>query len=68
MYEFKVEGMTCGHCIQTITKTLNKLDQSAKVVADLASQTIKVESVQDPKSLAAEIEDAGYTVVSTRTL
>ncbi|HYX33482.1 MAG TPA: heavy-metal-associated domain-containing protein [Oligoflexus sp.] len=68
MYEFKVEGMSCGHCIQTITKTLNNLDQSAKVVADLASQTIKVESVQDPKLLAAEIEDAGYIVVSTRTL
>ncbi|WP_141734862.1 heavy-metal-associated domain-containing protein [Oligoflexus tunisiensis] len=68
MYEFKVEGMTCNHCVQTITKTLTKLDQAAKVVADLPNQTVKVESTQDPKTLAAEIEDAGYTVISTRQL
>jgi copper chaperone len=68
MYEFKVEGMTCNHCVQTITKTLTKFDQAAKVSADLPNQTVKVESTQDPKALAAEIEEAGYTVISTRQI
>jgi copper chaperone len=66
MYEFKVEGMSCNHCVQAITKSLNKLDSRAKVSVDLASQLVTVDSAEDPKTLAAEIEEAGYTVVSTR--
>lgn len=66
MYEFKVEGMTCNHCVQAVTRSLTQLDSTAKVVVDLPSQTVKVESTQDPKALAAEIEEAGYTVVATR--
>lgn len=68
MYEFKVDGMTCGHCVQAITKTLTQLDKGAKVLVDLSSQLVRVESSHDPKTLAAEIEEAGYTVVSTRTI
>lgn len=68
MYEFKVEGMTCNHCVQAITKSLTKLDSRAKVNVDLASKLVKVDSVEDPKTLAAEIEEAGYTVVSTQTV
>lgn len=66
MYEFKVEGMSCNHCVQAITKSLTKLDSRAKVNVDLATQLVKVDSVEDPKTLAAEIEEAGYTVVSSR--
>ena len=68
MYEFKVDGMSCNHCVQTITKSLTKLDSRAKVEVDLASKLVKVESVEDPKTLAAEIEEAGYTVLSTGTV
>jgi copper chaperone len=68
MYEFKVEGMSCNHCVQSLTKALTKLDSRAKVEVDLATKLVKVESVEDPKTLAAEIEEAGYTVLSTRTV
>jgi copper chaperone len=61
MYEFKVEGMTCGHCIQTITRAVNKLDAMAKIEADIPTQTVRVESETDPKILAHEIEEAGYS-------
>jgi copper chaperone len=66
MYEFKVEGMSCNHCVQAITKSLTKLDSRAKVNVDLATQLVQVDSAEDPKTLAAEIEEAGYTVVNTR--
>jgi copper chaperone len=66
MYEFKVEGMSCNHCVQTITKSLTTLDSRAKVSVDLATQLVKVDSTEDPKALASEIEEAGYTVLSTR--
>lgn len=68
MYEFKVDGMSCNHCVQAITKSLTKLDSRAKVQVDLASKLVKVDSVEDPKTLAAEIEEAGYTVLSTATV
>jgi copper chaperone len=68
MYEFKVDGMSCNHCVQAITKSLTKLDSRAKVQVDLESKLVKVDSVEDPKILAAEIEEAGYTVLSTATV
>ncbi len=68
MYEFKVEGMSCNHCVQAITKSLTKLDSRAKVSVDLATQLVTVDSVEDSKTLAAEIEEAGYTVVSSRQI
>ncbi len=68
MYEFKVEGMSCNHCVQAITKSLTKLDSRAKVSVDLATQLVTVDSVEDSKTLATEIEEAGYTVVSSRQI
>ncbi len=68
MYEFEVDGMSCNHCVQTITKALTKLDSRAKVQVDLGSKLVTVESVEDPKTLAAEIEEAGYTVLSTKAV
>jgi copper chaperone len=65
MYEFKVEGMSCQHCVQAITKSLTQLDSRAKVKVDLATHLVTVDSAEDPKTLAAEIEEAGYTVVSS---
>ena len=65
MYEFKVQGMTCGHCVNTITSAVRNLDSKAKVTAEIKTQTVKIESSQDAKEVVARIEDAGYPVVST---
>lgn len=29
MYEVKVEGMSCGHCVMKVTKSLQGLDSAA---------------------------------------
>ena len=68
MYEFKVEGMSCNHCVQSITRALTKLDSRAKVSVDLGADTVQVDSHLDAKTLAAEIEEAGYTVKNTREI
>lgn len=64
MYEFKVQGMTCGSCANTITLALRSLDPKVKVSADVKAQTLRVESNQDQQDLSALIEEAGYTVVA----
>lgn len=68
MYQFQVNGMTCGSCANTIFYALRTLDPKVKVQADVRSQTIRVESRQDLASLANLIEEAGYTVVSATSL
>lgn len=68
MYEFKVQGMTCGHCTQTITKAVLRADPHAKVAADIKSQTVRVESAHDRSELARLIDEAGYAVHSISSL
>jgi copper chaperone len=63
MYEFLVEGMSCGHCVKSVTKSLQEVDATAAVTVDLATQRIKVESAVELPKLAAAIVDAGYPVL-----
>ena len=60
MTEFKVEGMSCGHCVSMVTKTVKALDPNAKVEVDLASKKVMVESTEDRETLAAALTEAGY--------
>ncbi len=60
----KVEGMSCGHCVNTIETTLKNLGANGKV--DLANKTVIVEFDENKVSLdavKAAIEDQGYDVV-----
>lgn len=68
MYEFKVTGMTCGSCANTITYALRSLDSKVKVSADLKSQTLRVDSNHDQEEITALIEEAGYPVVSANRI
>lgn len=60
-HEFKVDDMTCGHCVSRITKSLHAFDRDAKIAIDLASRTVAVDGAADRDDYAAVIHDAGYT-------
>lgn len=60
---FKVTGMSCGHCEQSVIKALKKLDDQAQVQVNRDEERVEVESTRDERQLAAAIEDEGYTVV-----
>jgi copper chaperone len=62
MYELKVSGMTCGGCIRSVENAVHLIDPNAKILVDLPSQIVKVESVKDKKVVAAAIEEAGYQI------
>ena len=61
---YKVEGMTCGHCVAAVTEELSKLDGVSHVDVDLASGRVTVESnhALDNADVAAAVDEAGYTV------
>jgi len=64
MISFRVNDMTCGHCVSTITKALKAEDAGVQVRFDLASQRVDIESGQaDAAELSEAIKAAGYTPV-----
>lgn len=62
--KFIVEGMTCGHCIRTITQAIQRIDPGAKVNVNLAEKTVSIDGHLDPGIAEAVVENEGYTVVS----
>lgn len=59
--KMKVKGMTCAHCVRTITAAVAALGGTARV--DLAGGTVEVAGVEDLAAVRKAIQDEGYTVV-----
>lgn len=64
MIQFRVEDMTCNHCVMTVTKAVKALDGAARVEIDLPGHSVKVESGRPAAEVEAAIRDAGYTPVA----
>jgi copper chaperone len=59
----KVEGMSCGHCVNSVEGVVKKLGASGKV--DLSGGSVTVDFDESKVSLDAikvAIEDQGYDV------
>lgn len=64
MYELQVEGMTCGGCVRSVTKSVQSVDGRAKVDVDLPSKKVRVETQASLDAVKAAISDAGYDVTA----
>ncbi|WP_020519567.1 heavy-metal-associated domain-containing protein [Catelliglobosispora koreensis] len=64
---YTVSGMTCGHCVNSVTTEISKLTGVRGVNIDLASGTVTVDSEQalDDAAIASAVDEAGYRVVTT---
>lgn len=60
--EFKVGGMSCGHCAAAVTRAIQRLDATAAVSVDLASGRVSVDGRLGREDVARAIAAAGYTV------
>ncbi len=60
MIELRVNDMTCGHCVKTITKAVASVDANAKVEADLGAKRVRIESTHSAAELTRVLADAGY--------
>ena len=65
MYKLQVEGMSCGHCVNSVTKSVQALDASAKVDVDLSTQRIRVTSTASLEDIKAAVLEAGYAVINS---
>jgi copper chaperone len=62
----KVKGMSCQHCVMSVTKALNQLEGIQNVQVDLQKEEVRFDNT---KALALNriekaIEEAGYEVIS----
>jgi copper chaperone len=61
----KVKGMSCQHCVMSVTKALGQLDGVKNVQVDLAKGEVRFDNTKEVTSNRIEkaISDAGYEVV-----
>jgi len=64
MLTLKVSGMTCGGCINAVTRAIQSQDPQAKVEADLATQTVSLETSLSAIQAGQIITDAGFPVAN----
>ncbi|GKV66480.1 MULTISPECIES: copper chaperone CopZ [unclassified Sporosarcina] len=60
----KVEGMSCGHCVNSIESSVGELKGVSSVKVDLAGNEVTVEFVNEEtlNQIKETIEDQGYEV------
>jgi len=63
----KVKGMSCQHCVMSVTKALNQLDGVKNVQVDLAKGEVRFDNTKQVASNQIEkaISDAGYEVIQS---
>lgn len=59
--ELAVSGMSCGHCVQSITQAIKHRDPSAQVSVDLASGRVTVDSTEDAAELIELLDALGFS-------
>ena len=60
MIELTLPDMTCGHCVRTVTETVQRVDAQAKVEIDLPAHRVRIESPQPPQVFATALTEEGY--------
>jgi copper chaperone len=59
--ELTVSGMTCDHCVRSITNAVNELPGVARTTVDLEGGKATVEGDElDAERIIAAIEEEGY--------
>ncbi|GAA4117078.1 heavy-metal-associated domain-containing protein [Knoellia locipacati] len=59
---FTVTGMTCGHCVASVTEEVSEIDGVEDVAVDLETGSVKVTSTTplEDDAVRAAVEEAGY--------
>ncbi|HVM26329.1 MAG TPA: cation transporter [Mycobacteriales bacterium] len=61
---YTVSGMTCGHCVASVTEEVAEVRGVTDVQVDLDSGRMVVTGDADDAAVRAAVEEAGYTVTA----
>ena len=61
----KVKGMSCQHCVMSVTKALSQLEGIKNIQVDLAKGEVRFDNVREvtPNRIEKAIQEAGYQVI-----
>lgn len=64
---YVVTGMTCEHCVRSVTEEISEIDGVSEVRVDLPSGSVTVDSEQalDASKVRAAVDEAGYQLVES---
>ena len=62
---YVVDGMTCGHCVSSVTEELTAIDGVTGVEVDLNSGRVVVSGHATAEQVEAAVEEAGYRLRSS---
>ncbi|HTF53919.1 MAG TPA: heavy-metal-associated domain-containing protein [Pseudonocardia sp.] len=63
---YTVTGMTCAHCVASVTEEISEIDGVTDVAADLATGAVTVTSTTPvaEADVRAAVEEAGYRLAA----
>ena len=64
--DYRVDGMSCDHCVRAVTEELSAIDGVRDVAVDLAAGRVAVTSTRplERAEVAAAVDEAGYRLGS----
>lgn len=60
MMVFQIPAMSCNHCVKAITQAIQSIDPQAKVIIDLPSKRVEIDSKQSRSALVQGLVAADY--------
>ncbi len=60
MIELTLPTMTCGHCVKTVTSTVQRVDAGAKLTIDLPTHKVQIDSTQPAQVFEKALAEEGY--------
>jgi copper chaperone len=60
--EYTVDGMTCQHCVLSVTEEVSEVAGVENVEVDLASGRLLVSGEATDEAVREAVKDAGYAV------
>ena len=60
---YTVTGMTCEHCVRSVTEEVSEVPGVTAVEVDLAGGRVTVQGDADDADVRAAVTEAGYQVV-----
>ncbi len=60
MIQLDIQGMTCGHCVRSVTEALQSVKGVTKVTVNLQPGSASVEGELNPEELLAAVKEEGY--------
>jgi copper chaperone len=57
---YKIDGMTCGGCVSSVTKALGAVVDAQTIAVSLDEGTATITAEHDESAIKTAVEDAGF--------